>query len=171
MILNSTKSIKKDVKNKKMKILFATIAMALMAMSVRSESILLKGSPPGMDEDQCFKSYGGYLPVGNGKFLYQAYMEATSRAGEETGGTLAQRRTRLQFVRRIVHGTRTLRRGQGHESHDKPLQLEQGSEHDLRGATCWSRIFLPFGNDSTIPSLRAIRSRSTRTILQGSSES
>eukprot|EP00938_MAST-03A_sp_MAST-3A-sp1_P002733 g2733.t1 len=61
-----------------MKILFATIAMTLMAMSVRSESILLKGSPPGMDEDQCFKSYGGYLPVGNGKFLYHMYMEATS---------------------------------------------------------------------------------------------
>ena len=61
-----------------MKILFATIAMALMAMSVRSESILLKGSPPGMDEDQCFKSYGGYLPVGNSKFLYHMYMEATS---------------------------------------------------------------------------------------------
>ena len=61
-----------------MKILISTIAMAMMAMSVRSESNLLKGSPPGMDEDQCFKSYGGYLPVGNSKFLYHMYMEATS---------------------------------------------------------------------------------------------
>ena len=61
-----------------MQILCATITMAMMAMSVRSESNLLKGSPPGMDEDQCFKSYGGYLPVGNGKFLYHMYIEATS---------------------------------------------------------------------------------------------
>ena len=63
-----------------MKLLFViTTAIVLLCLkSVRSESTLLKGSPPGMAEDQCFKSYGGYLPVGNEKYLYHMYMEATS---------------------------------------------------------------------------------------------
>lgn len=31
-----------------------------------------------MKDDQCFKSYGGYLPVGGEKYLYHMYVEATS---------------------------------------------------------------------------------------------
>ena len=54
------------------------VTTSLTFTSVRAESNLLDGSPPGMDEDQCFKSYGGYLPVGNEKYLYHMYMEATS---------------------------------------------------------------------------------------------
>lgn len=53
-------------------------ALLLHCKVVDGESVLLKGSPPGMKEEQCFNAYAGYLPVGNEKSLFHMYIEATS---------------------------------------------------------------------------------------------
>merc|ERR1711871_227289 len=58
------------------------LTVALLAGSARTIEAWVGskpvGTPPGAQQEQCFRSFAGYLPVSGNKFLFHWYHEATS---------------------------------------------------------------------------------------------
>merc|ERR1711871_373510 len=58
------------------------LTVALLAGSARTIEAWVGskpvGTPPGAQQEQCFRSFAGYLPVSGDKFLFHWYHEATS---------------------------------------------------------------------------------------------